>query len=305
MCNNIINSVLDKNSQAKLVESILVDDLISEYEKHLKIDVSNYFLHVEKIGVYECLSTKFRFYYPFTIGGDSSFYEQLQSYDWYYMPWKWEHETTLNFLNKNDKILEVGSGGLGFIETLQSKGMDVTGLELNEDSIIKSKRIGLKVFNESVQDHALKNPGKYDLVCSYQVLEHISEVYSFIKAKLDCLKTGGKLIIAVPNNDSFIRLDGGGVLNKPPHHMGLWDKRSLKGLADIFNLRIQKICYEPLQEYHVNWYINSTINHKIAKNKLLRFILKKSKVKKVYSKLIQMFKSKIHGHTILVVFTKV
>lgn len=303
--NDFIKSTLDRGGKAWLKEVIPVNKLISGYDNQFGIDISQYFNGITEVKTYECESTKYCFYYPFNIDGSDVFYEHLQKFDWYYMPWKWEHETTRKLLSGNEKVLEVGSGGLGFVENLYKSGFDITGLELNKQSIVNAAAKGLKVLDETIQDHAKNHFEKYDMVCSYQVLEHITDVSTFIKAQVDCLKKGGKLIIAVPNNDSFIKLTKGGLLNFPPHHMGLWNKESLKSLVDLFDLKVDKILYEPLQEYHLDWYINSTIQHRINKNKITRVLFKKLKLEKIYLGLIKNIRSKIHGHTIMVIYTKV
>jgi len=305
MNTNYIKSTLAKEANAKLSEIIPVEKLILGYQERFNIDISAYFEGINEINIYECEQTKYRFYYPFGIDGDGKFYEHLQKFDWYYMPWKWEHEKTVQLLNGNEKILEVGSGGLDFVERLSNDGFEITGLEINEESIIKAKNLGLNVLNETVQDHAKSNYKKYDLVCSFQVLEHITEVNSFIKAQIDCLKPGGKLIICVPNNDSFIKLSNEVMLNYPPHHMGLWNKESLSSLSDLFNLKVDKVFFEPLQEYHLDWYINSNIREKINKNTLKRIVFNKLKIKKLYTYFVKKFSKKIHGHSILMVYTKI
>ncbi len=300
-----INSTLDKKSQARLIEIIPVDRLIKGYKKDLDIDVKRFFTDFNEIGIYECESTKYRFYYPININGDSEFYEELQKFDWYYMPWKWEHEIIKKNLSGTEKILEVGSGGLGFIENMHQDDYDVTGLELNKDSIEKGEKLNLRVLNETIQNHSLNNIEKYDIVCSFQVLEHISDVESFLKAQLSCLKKGGKLIISVPNNESFIKLDKNLFLNKPPHHMGLWDKRSLISLTKLFSLKIEKIRYEPLAKYHLTWYTQLTIKEYINKNRLSKQIFNKLRLKNIYTFLIKNFRTKIPGHSMVVVFIKI
>ncbi len=304
MLNKKIQSPLDVSGDALLKEIIDTDKVIKMYQSQFNIDVNKYFKKIKEFGIYECIKTKYRFFYPFNIDGDGKFYEQLQNFDWYYMPWKWENEIALKILKEDDKILEVGSGGLGFLEKLYKLGYNITGLELNEDSVLKGKQKDLKVLNETIQQHSLSNLGIYDVVCSYQVLEHISEVHSFIKAQVDCLKIGGKLIISVPNNDSFIKLNEGGLLNKPPHHMGLWNKNSLLNISSIFGLKVDKILYEPLQDYHINWFINSTIEERIFKNRYSRYLFKKLRLKNIYTKMVKNFKTKIHGHSIMVVYIK-
>jgi len=303
--NDFVASTLYKDGVAFLKEVILVDNLIKGYKNQLGIDVSEFFKGISEVKIYECKNTKYRFYYPLVIDGNGSFYQMLQKYDWYYMPWKWEHEMTIRNLLGNEKVLEVGSGGLGFLEKMKKSGFDVTGLELNNESIVKADKKGLKVFDETIQDHATNHFEEYDVVCSYQVLEHVADVNSFLKAQVCCLKPGGKLIISVPNNDSFIKLTGGGILNNPPHHMGLWNRKSLTSLEGLFKLKIERILYEPLQEYHLEWYINSTIQEKINKNKITRVLFKKMKLKRLFSSLVKKNRNKIHGHTIMVIYTKV
>ncbi len=305
MLKKIIKSPLVVSGDAILKEIIDTDKVIKMYQSQFNIDVNKYFGKIKKFGIYECANTKYRFYYPFNIDGDGEFYEKLQKFEWYYMPWKWENEITLKSVEKGDKILEVGSGGLGFLEKMQQKSFDITGLELNEQSVIKAKEKDLKVLNETIQEHSKNNTNKYDVVCSFQVLEHISDVHSFLKTQIDCLKKGGKLIISVPNNDSFIKLtDGGGLLNKPPHHMGLWDEKSLKKITKIFNLKVENIDFEPLQKYHFDWYINSIIKEKIYKNRFYRKVFNKFKLKNILIKIVKRFQYKIHGHSIMVTYTK-
>lgn len=299
-----INSPLTIHSKAHLLKTINVDDLISHYQKKFKIDVSNYFQDLNNIGIYQCDKTSYRFYYPFNIDGDSSFYEKLQSFEWYYMPWKWEHEKVKSLFKGHERILEVGSGDFGFVDKLQHNDFHIFGLELNVDSILKAKQLNLNVIDETIEKHAQRHPNSYDVVCSFQVLEHIHDVRSFIRAQIDCLKEDGKLIVAVPNNDSFIKSSDGGLLNKPPHHMGLWNSTALKGLADCFNLKIENIYYEPLQDYHVNWYIDSVIKSKVKPYKNFNKIFKKLKLKRLLAYYVRLNQKNINGHTMLAIYKK-
>ncbi|MBB1192503.1 hypothetical protein DNC80_02325 [Flavobacterium sp. SOK18b] len=300
-----VQSTLDLKSKAFLKDKILVDELVLGYQKQFNINVEKYFNGIKEVKVYECESTKYRFFYPFGIDGDGMFYESLQKFDWYYMPWKWEHEMTMNLLKGNEKVLEVGCGGLGFMQHLSKAGFDVYGLELNLESVEKAKKNNLNVLPETVEMHSINNYEKYDLVCSFQVLEHISNVNAFITAQIDCLKKGGKLVVSVPNNDSFIKYSKGGLLNFPPHHMGLWNKKSLTNLVNIFNLQVDKVTYEPLQDYHFDWYISSVFNNFISKNKIFKIIFNRYTFKKIFKFFVSKTRYKIHGHTVNVIFTKI
>jgi 2-polyprenyl-3-methyl-5-hydroxy-6-metoxy-1,4-benzoquinol methylase len=299
-----INSPIIKGAQAKYIREISVELIISEYKKH-NIDVRNQFKGYKSISIYECLETTYRFYYPFDIEGDSKFYEHFQNFDWYYMPWKWEHEVTKQYLKDGLNVLEVGCAHGSFLKRITELFdlNEVVGLELNKTTPIKNPK--WKIINQFVQDYQKENNNKFDIVCSYQVLEHICDVHSFIESKIACLKVGGKLIISVPNNESFIK-DADLSLNMPPHHMGLWDTKSLKSLENVFNIKLVKFHYEELQDYHVGHYIyfnyykgNQKILGKVVR-KIHKLIGKYSRIEKEVLK----NRNSITGHTVLVVYEK-
>lgn len=301
---NKINSPLTLKDNVTLVRKIPTKEIISLY-KNFEIDLSKYFKNHSEIAVYQCNETNYRFYYPFNLSGDSAFYQHFQQFDWYYMPWKWEHEITTKYLTDDMKVLEIGCAHGAFLEKIHTMFnlKPSIGLELNESTPIANEK--WKIVNQYVQEFAKDHSDQFDLVCSYQVLEHIADVHSFIEANVNCLKKGGKLIISVPNNDSFIK-NGNAALNMPPHHMGLWTKETLTSLTSIFSLELIEIHIEELKEYHVDGYIWSerySNGNKIV-NKVKRKIdlftgayarIKADVVKK---------RETIMGHTILAVYQK-
>jgi 2-polyprenyl-3-methyl-5-hydroxy-6-metoxy-1,4-benzoquinol methylase len=298
-------SPLDSNTDAHLVKTVPVSLLVNLY-KEFGIDVSRYFHHLKEISVYECQKTGYRFYYPFNIDGDSAFYEHFQQFDWYYMPWKWEHEISTRYIKNGNKILEVGCAHGAFLKRVNELFTlaPCIGLELNESTPQADQN--WSIVNETVQHFQKTHANTFDIVCSYQVLEHISEVRSFLEASITCLKPGGTLIISVPNNESFIK-DSEMCLNYPPHHMGLWDTRSLKALTDIFHLELINVHYEPLQEYHIGSYLYS--KHYIQYPRLMGKIVQKAhKITGLYSrrrnKVIEK-RSELIGHTIMATFKKI
>lgn len=290
--------------ESKKLKSISIASIIKEYRENLGIEVLPYLEKVDELLLLQCLDSGYKFFYPYNISGDDLFYQKLEKFDWYYMPWKWEHETIKNFLLGNENILEIGSGGLGFISKMKDFGFNITGLELNTKSVLEAELLNVNLINESIQEFSKNNPEKFDVVCSFQVLEHISEVHSFIKAQLVCLKKEGRLIISVPNNKSFIKYSKGGILNFPPHHMGLWDENSLRNLPKFFNVTVEKVFFEPLQDYHVPWYVDSVIIEKLKRIPLLGKLISSNSSRIFFEKIVRQFRLKFKGHTILVVYKK-
>lgn len=298
-----IKSPLTKTRNTVLEETIASDFIIKAYSKGLNLDVSRFFEGRKTVNVYRCTDTGYRFYYPFEIDGDGRFYEFLEQYDWYYMDWKWEHECTLNLINHTDKVLEVGAARGSFLKRLSEIGIDCIGLELNKKAIKESERKGVKIFEETIQEYSKKHIEKYDLVCSFQVLEHIHAVSDFIQSQIDCLKPGGKLVISVPNNRSFINFEKGGLLNLPPHHMGLWDKDSLKKLEDVFSIKLETILFEPLQAYHYNWYVRY-LENRLLPNVLFKKIFHKLQGPKLLMQFVPAFAKSIKGHSVMAIYIK-
>jgi len=142
-----IDSPLVMTSKAYLLEEIPANEIKGRYSKQFKINVD---LGLQKIAKYRCQKSGYEFFFPYNLAGDSSFYEQLQRFDWYYMPWKWEHEQTLQLLKPDAKILEVGSGASGFVRALSEKGFDITGLELNKDAVRIAQMENLEVYVQAI-----------------------------------------------------------------------------------------------------------------------------------------------------------
>ncbi|WP_299062898.1 class I SAM-dependent methyltransferase [uncultured Polaribacter sp.] len=301
-----ILSPLNKSKNVTFISSISVKQIIRDYKK-FSIDVTGYFRGLNKIKIYQCNETGYRFYYPFNLAGDSKFYEHFQEFDWYYMPWKWEHEITQKYVSDGINVLEVGCAQGAFIKKINTLfNLNKTvGLELNESAVSKSKK--WEILNQTVQSFSKKNKDEFDLVCSYQVLEHIAEVKSFLQAKIDCLKVGGKLIISVPNNNSFIK-NADNCLNNPPHHMGLWEEKSLKSLEKLYPLKVVDVHFEGLQEYHLDHYVSAVYYSKYPFMLLRKIVRKINKIFGFHQAFIKKVNSKkddLIGQTILVVYQKI
>jgi len=297
-----VNSPLTNSNNTSLEKIIYTDKIIEAYRKNHNIDVSTYFIGLETISVYRCFDTDFRFFHPSNIAGDGAFYEHFQQFDWYYMAWKWEHEIALQYIKPGMKVLEIGCAKGSFIEKLSQSGVVAVGLELNQNAVLVSQNRGLNIFNQTIQDHVMANVAKYDVVCSFQVMEHIVHIREVLQASADVLKKGGKLIVSVPNNDSFLGLSVN-YLNMPPHHMGLWNEEVFKSIAGIFNLKFVEVHFEPLQEYHKQYFINTMIEYYLEKYKSIAFIANRF-IPRVIPRILRFFSKKKRAFTMQGVFEK-
>ncbi|MBD2040285.1 class I SAM-dependent methyltransferase [Microcoleus sp. FACHB-672] len=249
---------LSGSSEVILIEKIKVKDIINIYKKQLKFDVSEEFKEVKEIGFYHCLDSDLRFFFPLVIGSEA-FYEKLQQFDWYYMDNKPEYEYAKQFVKDSDVVLEIGSGKGAFLKKLSTN--NYVGLEFSREATNIAAKEGICIQNESIQTHAIKNLNTYDVVCAFQVLEHVEEVYSFIESSTLCLKPGGLLIYSIPSVDSFSKYVSNFILDMPPHHVTRWSDKALQNIACYFTLEPVEIWHEPLQLIHKKLYAEAVIKN--------------------------------------------
>ena len=300
-----MNCPLCKVKNIKKIETINKETLTSLYEKMTAIDFS--YLINQDINYCECLNCKLRFYDPL-ITGDEKFYNSLQKFDWYYMDEKEEYQYAKTYIQDTDKVLEVGSGKGAFAKHLSTK--DYIGLDFSENAKKMAAENGILIENEMVQDYSINHKEEFDVVVSFQVLEHVSDPKSFIEAKLAALKVGGKLIIAVPSEDSFLKYVNNGILNMPPHHVTRWSDNTFEFIANTYNLKIIDIYHEKVQEVHKLWYLNALLGNSIIQSKLIDISLRRKIINKfcsLFSKvLVKGLRNEMlpSGHTVLVVYKK-
>jgi SAM-dependent methyltransferase len=286
------------------LRSFDVEKIKALYLNETRVDVSRFFNGLTEIGLYQCNDTGYRFYYPFSIYGDDRFYQDLHELNsWYYQDNRWEHPLAMGYLKPADKILEIGSGDGFFIKLCKKNFInDIKGLELNTAAAAKATKEGNTIINETIQDHSAKHAGEYDVVCNFQVLEHIVDIRSFLEASLAVLKKGGKMIIAVPNNNPYLfEWDDYHTLNLPPHHAGLWNKDVFKKLETVFGIKIIHAHTEPLGEMK-HWFAVK-IDHLKKTNPFKAFLL--SLIPGfMYKAYIKNNRDTIEGRNILMVFEK-
>jgi SAM-dependent methyltransferase len=298
-----VSCPITNSTNLTLVKKIESATIIALYDM-FNIDTRAIFQDKEYVYRYHSPSCDYSFYYPFSIQGEANLYETLEKYSWYYKEEKWEHLQSSERITATDRILEIGCGQGSFLKSLKNKyGNEPVGLELNQHAVDMATSQGLQVYNDDLSTFSKKNKDAFDVVCFFQVLEHIADPINFVRHALHTLKPGGKLIIAVPNNDAILNNDADNALNYPPHHMGLWTEKSLRSLSVELKIDVEAIQNEPLQSEHVDWYVRLRLKQ-VFGSALHSILISKTFLPRVIKKQVVRNSAKIKGHTILAVYRK-
>jgi len=282
-----MNNPLNAQLKFSLKKKVATKNIISTYKQTYGIDVERFFRTLSEIELHKCSTTGYEFYLPTSIEGDNLFYQDMQKTGNYYPEWKWEHEVIKKFIieQKKGTILEIGCAEGTFIEKIQQElpHTKVVGLELNSEAAKTAQAKNLDVKTISLEQHTKNQQEQYDIVCSFQVMEHIAQVGNVIESSLQVLKKGGYLVISVPNNDSYLGFDELNPLNYPPHHVGRWNIRSLKTLPKVFpSIKLSKILLEPLRNDHISY--RSQIMYKIQFQKFKKRVEQMGIIGKIINK---------------------
>jgi len=252
-------------NDSEAVESVERAELIDSYRQR-GIDVSTY-LRDRSITLRHCNNCKLGFFDPACVG-DGLFYEQLQMQDWYYQDDKPEYARAATLVPEGSSVLEVGCGKGAFRAWLP-ESVRYKGLEFNDEAVQKARAAGLEVRKQPVEVH-VDEGRRYDIVCAFQVLEHVEHPKQFFHACVQALKPGGTLMIAVPAQDSFLAIAPNSPLNMPPHHVTRWTDRALTNLAYSEGLHNADIWHEPVADFHKEWHATTLAYHALTRFGLYR-----------------------------------
>lgn len=102
------------------------------------------------------------------------------------------------------RLLDVGAAGGAFIVEAHAAGYAAAGVEpAPAFAAFARERLGVDVRTGTIEDTELE-PGSFDVVCIWHVLEHLHEPAATLERVREALRPGGHVAVEVPNAGSTI-----------------------------------------------------------------------------------------------------
>lgn len=103
------------------------------------------------------------------------------------------------YLKKGKRLLEIGCSAGMFLYNVKDKVSEAVGMDFDLDSAAYArKKCGCAVYSDRLPETPLKEK-YFDIICAFQVLEHVKNPVEFLSEVKKYLKDDGILFIEVPN----------------------------------------------------------------------------------------------------------
>jgi len=153
-------------------------------------------------------------------------------------------------LENSVQLLDVGCGTGEFLAACIKKGWDCSGVEPSSGARTQSEKITKLDILEDLENVE----GRFNVITLWHVLEHLPDLNKVMGKLSSHLKKNGKLIIAVPNSESY----DAGIFKKywagydVPRHFYHFSQESMKALLKRNKLKLSKVIPMKFDAYYVS-----------------------------------------------------
>ncbi|MEO9482877.1 MAG: class I SAM-dependent methyltransferase [Ekhidna sp.] len=153
-------------------------------------------------------------------------------------------------LNRKGSVLDYGCGTGHFVQTARKKGWQAFGYEPDDQA-----RKLADIKNPScILDSIAKCPDEIDIITAWHVIEHVADINTTIKQLIKKLKTGGHIIMALPNHRSMDaqHYQEYWAAYDVPRHLSHFDQDSMRQLAKKFKLTLKETLPMKFDSFYVS-----------------------------------------------------
>jgi len=195
-----------------------------------------------------CHACGFGFTDPY-VAGDGKFYE-LAFERAVYPSDKWDFRRAIRAFGDHaiqpGRLLEVGAGFGFFLDMLRGHLTDRPAIVATEFGLPALEALRGKGIEARQQDLRALDAEPFDVLCAFQVVEHLDDLAGLAAAMKRLIVPGGYAMITVPNA-ALIRFnaENGSLLDMPPNHIGTWSPGALERLGKNAGMQVVELDTEP------------------------------------------------------------
>ncbi len=161
-----------------------------------------------------------------------------------------------------NSLLDYGCGTGHFLGYCKKKGLNVSGFEPDEDA----RTIAINEVGNVIDANSNNITKKFDIITLWHVLEHVSNLNQVVNWLKNHLAKNGKLIIALPNPESY----DAQLFNEywaaydVPRHLYHFTKKTLTNLVNRHSFSVESIHPMKLDSFYVSL-LSNTYKHNKSK----------------------------------------
>jgi 2-polyprenyl-3-methyl-5-hydroxy-6-metoxy-1,4-benzoquinol methylase len=132
---------------------------------------------------------------------------------------------------KTGNLLDVGCGIGYFLEVAKERGWEVYGTEFTDQAVKICREKGIQM-HQGPLDSLNYQEGFFDVLCSFEVIEHINNPLHELNQSVQVMRDGGAYFLTTPNFNSLLRYylkDKYNVICYP-EHLSYYTKSTIKRL---------------------------------------------------------------------------
>ena len=136
----------------------------------------------------------------------------------------------LNGLKNDRRIFDLGCGNGSMAAWLDANGWDVAGVDPSEQGIGQANKAWphLKLLVGSCYDDLAQKHGKFPVVISLEVVEHVYAPREYARCLFNLLEPGGAAVISTPYHGYWKNLALATTGKMDSHFTALWDHGHIK-----------------------------------------------------------------------------
>lgn len=171
--------------------------------------------------------------------------EKISRYRWastaltpshgYLLPALWRELAALQFSTPGGggqpkRVFELGCGNGSVAQALSQRGWDVTGVDPSSEGILQANAQwpSLKLYEGSAYDDLATRFGRFPVVTSLEVVEHVYAPRHYAATLFDLLESGGTAVVSTPYHGYWKNLAMALTGKLDAHFTALWDHGHIK-----------------------------------------------------------------------------